>query len=90
MEGSRLPGEEGPVPTPGEHLADRLMKSGLLIAGTVDDVKRKLEQLLNEVPLDYLVWLFHWGLIPRGEALEQLELFATKVMPEFGLAKAMA
>jgi alkanesulfonate monooxygenase SsuD/methylene tetrahydromethanopterin reductase-like flavin-dependent oxidoreductase (luciferase family) len=90
MEGSRLPGEEGPVPTPGEHLADRLMKSGLLIAGTVDDVKRQLEQLLNEVPLDYLVWLFHWGLIPRGEALEQLELFATKVMPEFGLAKAMA
>ncbi len=49
-----------------------------------------VKQLLNEVPLDYLVWLFHWGLIPRDEALEQLELFASKVMPEFGLAKAMA
>jgi hypothetical protein len=34
MESSRLPGEEGPVPKPGEHLADRLMKSGLLITGT--------------------------------------------------------
>jgi alkanesulfonate monooxygenase SsuD/methylene tetrahydromethanopterin reductase-like flavin-dependent oxidoreductase (luciferase family) len=85
MEGSRLPGEEGPVPKPGEHLADRLIKSGLLIAGTVDDVKRQLEGLLKEVPLDYLVWLFHWGLIPRDEGLEQLELFATKIMPEFGM-----
>jgi alkanesulfonate monooxygenase SsuD/methylene tetrahydromethanopterin reductase-like flavin-dependent oxidoreductase (luciferase family) len=85
MEGSRLPGEEGPVPKPGEHLADRLMKSGLLIAGTVDDVKRQLDGLLKEVPLDYLVWLFHWGLIPRDEGLEQLELFATKIMPEFGM-----
>jgi hypothetical protein len=86
MESSRLPGEEGPVPRPGEHLADRLMKSGLLITGTVDDVKRQMEKLLEEI----LVWLFHWGLIPREEALNQLELFATKIMAEFGLTKALA
>ena len=90
MESSRLPGEEGPVPKPGEHLADRLIKSGLLITGTVDDVKRQMEKLLEEIPLEYLVWLFHWGLIPRDEALNQLELFATKIMPEFGLTKALA
>ena len=87
MESSRLPGEEGPVPKPGEHLADRLIKSGLLITGTVDDVKRQMEKLLEEIPLEYLVWLFHWGLIPRDEALNQLELFATKIMPEFGLRR---
>ena len=77
------------APYPGlasEHLADRLMKSGLLITGTVDDVKRQMEKLLEEI----LVWLFHWGLIPREEALNQLELFATKIMPEFGLTKALA
>jgi alkanesulfonate monooxygenase SsuD/methylene tetrahydromethanopterin reductase-like flavin-dependent oxidoreductase (luciferase family) len=90
MESSRLPGEEGPVPKPGEHLADRLIKSGLLITGTVDDVKKQMEKLLEEIPLEYLVWLFHWGLIPRDEALNQLELFATKIMPEFGLTKALA
>ena len=28
---------------------------------------------------------FHWGLIPRDEGLRQLELFATEVMPEFGI-----
>lgn len=85
MEATRLPGEEGPVPKPGEHLADRLINSGLLYAGTVDDVKRQLEALLNEAPIDYLVWLFHWGLIPRDEALRSLEIFATKVAPDFDM-----
>jgi len=88
MEALRLPGEEGPVLKPGEHLAERLVNSKQLIAGNVDEVKRQLEELLNEAPMDYLVWLFHWGLIPRDEALRTLELFATKVMPEFGLVAA--
>lgn len=85
MEAARLPGEEGPVPKSDESLADRLINSGLLIGGTVDDVKRQVEAFLGELPIDYLVWLFHWGMIPREEALPMLELFATEVMPEFGL-----
>jgi alkanesulfonate monooxygenase SsuD/methylene tetrahydromethanopterin reductase-like flavin-dependent oxidoreductase (luciferase family) len=88
MEGARYPGETGPVPKPGEHLADRLINSGLLIGGTVDDVKRQIEELLNHIPLDYLVWLFHWGLIPRDEGLRSLELFATEIMPEFGMTSS--
>ena len=88
MEAGRLPGEEGPVPKPGEHLADRLTQSGLLMAGDVDEVKRQMEALLTEAPIDYLVWLFHWGLIPRDEALRSLELFAEHIMPEFDLEVA--
>ncbi len=85
QESLRLPGEEGPVPAPGEHLADRLLKSKIWLAGTVDDVKRDVEALLERIPADYLVWLFHWGIMPPGVALRQLELFATEIMPEFGL-----
>jgi alkanesulfonate monooxygenase SsuD/methylene tetrahydromethanopterin reductase-like flavin-dependent oxidoreductase (luciferase family) len=85
MEGARLMDEEGPVPKPGEHLADRLINSGLLIGGTVDDVKRQVEAFLEELPIDYFVWLLHWGMIPRDEALKMLELFATEIMPEFGI-----
>ena len=81
----RLPGEEGPVPAPGESIGDRLMKSGVMIGGTVDMVKRQVEDLLERLPVDYLVWLFHWGIIPRDDALRQLELFATEVMPAFGI-----
>jgi alkanesulfonate monooxygenase SsuD/methylene tetrahydromethanopterin reductase-like flavin-dependent oxidoreductase (luciferase family) len=85
MEGARLAGEEGPVPAPGESLKERLTKSGLLIGGTVDDVKRQVEAFLEELPIEYFVWLFHWGMIPREEALPMLELFANEVMPEFGM-----
>ena len=74
-----------PCPGPDEHLADRLTNSGLLIGGTVDDVKRQVESFLQELPIDYFVWLFHWGMIPREEGLPMLELFATEIMPEFGM-----
>jgi len=73
------------VPAPGEYLADRLLRSKIWVAGTVDHVKREVEALLEAIPADYLVWLFHWGIMPRDEGLRQLELFATEIMPEFGL-----
>jgi alkanesulfonate monooxygenase SsuD/methylene tetrahydromethanopterin reductase-like flavin-dependent oxidoreductase (luciferase family) len=85
MEGARLDGEEGPVPKPGEHLADRLIDSGLLIGGTVDDVKRQISGFLEKMPIDYFVWLFHWGMIPPEEGLPMLELFANEVMPAFDM-----
>ncbi|AEA26073.1 LLM class flavin-dependent oxidoreductase [Pseudonocardia benzenivorans] len=90
MEGSRLDDEEGPVPKPGEHLADRLINSGLLIGGTVDQVKRRIEEFLTDLPIDYFVWLFHWGMIPRDEGLRMLELFGEQIMPEFGITGAPA
>jgi hypothetical protein len=72
------------VPAPGESIGERLLRSGVMIGGTVDDCKRQVEAFLEVLPVDYLVWLFHWGLMPRDEGLRQLELFATEVMPEFG------
>jgi alkanesulfonate monooxygenase SsuD/methylene tetrahydromethanopterin reductase-like flavin-dependent oxidoreductase (luciferase family) len=81
----RMPGEEGPVPAPGESIGERLLKSGVMIGGTVDMVKRQVEAFLEVLPVEYFVWLFHWGLIPRDEGLRQLELFATEIMPEFGI-----
>lgn len=90
MEAARYDGEEGPVPKPGEHLADRLINSGLLIGGTVDQVKRQVEGFLEKMPIDYFVWLYHWGMIPRDEALPMLELFGSEIMLEFGLAGSAA
>lgn len=90
MEGARYDDEEGPVPKPGEHLADRLINSGLLIGGTVDQVKRQIEEFLTQLPIEYFVWLFHWGMIPRDEALRMLELYATEIAPEFGMSSVGA
>jgi alkanesulfonate monooxygenase SsuD/methylene tetrahydromethanopterin reductase-like flavin-dependent oxidoreductase (luciferase family) len=85
LSGFRYPDEEGPIPAPGETVSDRLTKVGMIIGGTVDDVKRQLERQLKEVPFEYLVWHLPYAVMPLGEALEQLEVFATKVMPEFGM-----
>lgn len=85
LAGFRFPDEEGPVPAPGESVADRLTKVGMIIGGTVDDVKRQVEEQLKVVPFEYLVWHLPYAVMPLGMALEQLEIFATEVMPEFGM-----
>jgi alkanesulfonate monooxygenase SsuD/methylene tetrahydromethanopterin reductase-like flavin-dependent oxidoreductase (luciferase family) len=85
LRGFRYPGEKGPVPAPGETVQRRLTNVGLIIGGTVDDVKRQLAAQLTEVPFEYLVWHLPYAVMPLGEVLDQLDLFATKVMPEFGM-----
>lgn len=86
-EALRYPDEEGPVPDRenGESLADRLIDSGLCIGGSVEDVIEELQRQLDECPAEYLVWLFHYGIIPKEEAFEQLETFATEVVPNLEL-----
>ncbi|MPZ22253.1 MAG: LLM class flavin-dependent oxidoreductase [Dehalococcoidia bacterium] len=81
----RFPGEEGPVPAAGESVAERLVKSNLVIGGTVDQVKRQVDALLKQVPFEYLIWLFHWGIYPNEYGLRQLDLFSKHIMPEFGM-----
>lgn len=85
LQGFKFPDEEGPVPLPGESVSERLTKVGLLIGGTVDDVKRSLDAQLNEVPFEYLIWHLPYAVMPKHEVIEQLDLFANKVMPEFGM-----
>ena len=81
----RLPDEEGEVPKPGELVSERLAGAGMSILGSIDDVKRGVEKTLNEFPAEYLVWHLAWRPMPAEEAIRQLELFATHIMPEFGL-----
>jgi alkanesulfonate monooxygenase SsuD/methylene tetrahydromethanopterin reductase-like flavin-dependent oxidoreductase (luciferase family) len=82
----RQPGEEGPVPKPDETLAERLISAGLVVGGTVDEVKRQMEGILERVPFEYLIWLYHWGIYEEEYGLRQLELFAREIAPNFGFA----
>lgn len=86
-EALRFPDEEGPVPNreEGESLADRLIESGLVISGTVEEVTEELQRQLNECPAEYFVWLFHYGIIPKEEAFEDLRVFRNEVLPELEL-----
>jgi hypothetical protein len=52
-------------------------------------VKRQLSGFFDKLPIDYFVWLFHWGMIPRDEGMQMLELFANEIMPEFDMADSL-
>jgi alkanesulfonate monooxygenase SsuD/methylene tetrahydromethanopterin reductase-like flavin-dependent oxidoreductase (luciferase family) len=59
------------------------LRSGLVIAGTVDDVKQQLDQIYQQIPFEYLVHITHYALEPKEELIEDIELLATKVLPHF-------
>ena len=88
-EGFRYPGEESPKPLrfgTMEQATDRLVNQGYGIVGTADQVKRKVEEVHRcheDGELEWFGFLVDQGMYPLEEVLEQVELFGTKVMPEF-------
>ena len=71
-------------------LAHRLIETRQLLCGTVDDVRRQMEELNTchaqngeeEGRLDWLVWqFFQQGTVALDEQRRQLEMFAEKVLP---------
>jgi alkanesulfonate monooxygenase SsuD/methylene tetrahydromethanopterin reductase-like flavin-dependent oxidoreductase (luciferase family) len=79
FEAFRFPGEEGEVPANFQRMVD----ASYSLVGTVDDVKRQMEELRKNTNPEWFGWFFDQGLMPWDEAQRQLEIFATKVMPEF-------
>jgi len=75
-EAFRLPGEEGPVPKPGETLAERMIKSEYLLIGTADEVREKVRKIQDRFHFEYWVLLWHIGLMDVETSNEQLERFA--------------
>ena len=72
-------------PPGGELLTlEEQLEQGLLFAGTLDSVKRQVQNMLDVTPVS---WIFMWqynGLLPRSQILRSMEDFAEKVLPEFG------
>lgn len=65
----------------------RMIERGYQLCGTVDDVKRQLAELVKchgDGDLEWISWnFFYQGVVPWEVQAEQLELFTTKVLPEF-------
>jgi len=70
-----------------EDAVKRMIEKKYQLCGTVDDIKRELEPLVRcygDGQLEWLSWnFFCQGTTPRHVQERQLELFATKIMPEF-------
>jgi alkanesulfonate monooxygenase SsuD/methylene tetrahydromethanopterin reductase-like flavin-dependent oxidoreductase (luciferase family) len=75
-----------PLP-PSEWTLDRFVNVKYGLAGTVDDIKRQIEDLHGihggDGDLEWFSWFFDQGLMPIDEARRQIELFAEHIIPAF-------
>ena len=78
-EAFRLPGQAGEIPW----TLDSMERAHYLYAGTVDDIKRKLAEMVEACNPSYLVWWIEQGFSPLPVVQRQLEIFSEKIMPEF-------
>jgi alkanesulfonate monooxygenase SsuD/methylene tetrahydromethanopterin reductase-like flavin-dependent oxidoreductase (luciferase family) len=61
---------------------EQLLKSGLFIVGTPDDVKRQFIEQWTRLPAEYACFIFHYALHPKDEVLRELQQFMNQVKPE--------
>jgi len=64
-------------------MLERVMNTGLIVAGTVDDVKQQIDEIYTEIPFEYFSLVAYNGLEPQEQLIEDVDLFATKIAPEF-------
>jgi alkanesulfonate monooxygenase SsuD/methylene tetrahydromethanopterin reductase-like flavin-dependent oxidoreductase (luciferase family) len=51
--------------------------------GSVDDIRRDLDEVREKMNPEYFMMLIDQGFLPIGEVERQIELFGTKILPEF-------
>ena len=60
-----------------------MIEAGIAFVGTVDDIRRQMETVKEKLNPDWFMILSDQGYLPRDAIKEQLELFGTKIIPEF-------
>jgi alkanesulfonate monooxygenase SsuD/methylene tetrahydromethanopterin reductase-like flavin-dependent oxidoreductase (luciferase family) len=77
-EAFRLPGETTPVPNDFETTQ---RGHGFILAGTPDQVLRRLEPFVEQYNVEELFsWIFN-GVMPHTAVMKSMELYAEKVVP---------
>jgi alkanesulfonate monooxygenase SsuD/methylene tetrahydromethanopterin reductase-like flavin-dependent oxidoreductase (luciferase family) len=60
-----------------------LIEAGMAFVGTVDDVREQMAAVREKLDPEWFMLISDQGFMPLYEVKKQLELFGTKVMPEF-------
>jgi alkanesulfonate monooxygenase SsuD/methylene tetrahydromethanopterin reductase-like flavin-dependent oxidoreductase (luciferase family) len=58
-----------------------VLRSGLWIAGSIDEVREEYVQLWTEVPSEYVVLIYHFAQQPKESVIENMALFMEHVKP---------
>ncbi|MGH7839804.1 MAG: LLM class flavin-dependent oxidoreductase [Candidatus Binataceae bacterium] len=59
------------------------IEAGLAFTGTVDDVRRQMLEVQERINPEWFMMISDQGFMPLHEAKRQVEIFGTKIMPEF-------
>jgi alkanesulfonate monooxygenase SsuD/methylene tetrahydromethanopterin reductase-like flavin-dependent oxidoreductase (luciferase family) len=62
---------------------ETLLDLKMAVAGNVDDVRRRIADIQETLNPEYMLWLGDQGYLTCDEMKRELELFATKIIPEF-------
>ena len=85
----REPADEAKYPTgkttlpASEVTADRIQRVKFAYMGSVDDVKRGLDELVEKANPEWFVWQGDQGFLPKDEVKRQIELFGKKLLPRY-------
>lgn len=60
---------------------DSVMKSGLWVVGTPDQVRDDYVRLWKQLPAEYVVLIYHFAQQPKDSVIRQMELFMEHVKP---------
>jgi len=64
-----------------DHPVDSVIKSGLWVVGTPDEVREQYVELWRQLPAEYVVLIYHYAQQPAESVIRQLELFMEHVKP---------
>jgi alkanesulfonate monooxygenase SsuD/methylene tetrahydromethanopterin reductase-like flavin-dependent oxidoreductase (luciferase family) len=79
FEAFRFPGETTPVP----ETYDRMIEAKFELVGTVDDIKREVESMIENAGVEWFGWYFDQGVMSWDDQRRQMELFA-EIVETFG------
>jgi alkanesulfonate monooxygenase SsuD/methylene tetrahydromethanopterin reductase-like flavin-dependent oxidoreductase (luciferase family) len=58
---------------------------GLYVGGTPEDVRAQLQAQLDQLPAEYLVFIWHWAQQPTEDVLREMTLLIEEVLPKLDL-----
>jgi alkanesulfonate monooxygenase SsuD/methylene tetrahydromethanopterin reductase-like flavin-dependent oxidoreductase (luciferase family) len=85
----RLPEDEAKYPTgkvtlpASEITMERLQRCKFMFAGTVADVRREMDELVENVHPEWFVWQADQGFLPKDEVKRQLEICGKEILPRY-------
>ena len=83
-EAFRLPGDaEGQMLPASEWTLDRMKKSQYAMTGSVSEVRRGMDQLVEDGNPEWLALLSDQGMLPLEQVKQQLRIFGEQVLPHY-------